>query len=238
MKYMIWKANIIQLLIVVIIFPILCWPIKFLLAGSNPYNLLMAFQEIEYFQYIAEIIQDAQQGISQSQSLSETAIQILDKLIIISIKESAIEGLCVFLCFNVWRIIPVVKGIWPIIPVAFSTFMGCVCLAASEKGTSIDIIIFSLTIVNIGFIIFRNRKNFTNFAWMIIQGIFSLMFNCLISTTISVVFCTAAMMWTKKISVFFSVIFMIFMSLIAVILIAFENALSKDFKETNELWGT
>lgn len=234
---MIWRANIAQLLLVVIIIPILCWPIKFLLVGSNPYNLLIAFQEIDYFKYIAEVIQDAQQGISSAQNINGTFMNVLNKLVIDSLGESVVGGLCVLLCFNVWGMIPVVKGIWPILPVAFSVFLGCVFLAANEKGIPISGIISSLLVVNIAFLIFRNRNSLTDFAWFIVKGVFALIFNCLISGTISVGFCTAAMLWTKRISGWFPIALMMFMGLVAVILIFLENLFNNDFEQTDTFWG-
>ncbi len=99
----------------------------------------------------------------------------------------------------------------------------------------IDNIISVLLFVNIGFLIFRNwhdlrQNDLTDFAVLIVKGGLSLLFNTVISNTISVVFCTIAMLWSGRIQGLFPLLLISFMSICAIVLIFIERLFGKSFE--------
>ncbi len=227
------RFNIIQIVIIVILIPIFCFIATPILKLVEPTNLLLVFQETKLCKYFAEIIQDGWQGWKAGMDAEGTWWNVFDALVIDTMGESVVGGLCVSLCFRIWSKIPIARNSLPLLPAFFSTFFACIFLTFEKRGDLIS----ALVILNFISIILTNLHDLTNFVLMLVKFIFGLLFGCAISSSFTVCFCIMTMMITNKISGIFPVVLMMFMGICGILITIFEWLVNRSFDEPSQPYG-
>lgn len=148
MKTKIWIANIAQLIIVILLLPALCFLIRVAFPETTAVFLLGIFSEIDFIGNFCDTLQSA-----FTADTFMTGTLNYGKAILFAALNSAMEayvvGMCVFLCRTIWTFIPVIKNIWPLLPMVAAAVISCVIMNLYSSDMKLMLLTMAfLTVLN------------------------------------------------------------------------------------------